>query len=218
MSGLWHISSLPWQACIEQAWQAYCAGSVPIGACITDGDATVLAVGRNRMNEHVTTPQPFLCGNRLAHAEVNALLGLDESVVDAHTCVLYTTTEPCPLCVGALTMANIRCFRYASRDPWAGAADLVGLQHYIVHKQIRAIGPQDTRLEAVLVAINTESHLRRTGGEFPAFLQAWEADLPVGVRFGKRLFADGTLQRMQQQGLSAMAMIDELAARLEVNP
>ena len=41
-------------------------------------------------------------------------------------CIVYTTTEPCPLCMGALYMSGVRGLRFTSRDPWAGSANLLG--------------------------------------------------------------------------------------------
>jgi tRNA(adenine34) deaminase len=34
---MWADLPAPWQACLEEAWAAYRAGSVPIGAVVTDG-------------------------------------------------------------------------------------------------------------------------------------------------------------------------------------
>src|SRR4051794_12741046 len=97
---LWETLTPPWQACLEEAWAAYYAGSVPIGAVITDTAGQILARGRNRMGEQDAQGNT-LYGHRLAHAEVNALLALDHTAVDPAACVLYSTTEPCPLCTGA---------------------------------------------------------------------------------------------------------------------
>jgi tRNA(adenine34) deaminase len=77
---MWSTLALPWQVCIEQAWQAYCAGSIPIGACVTGSDGRVLARGRNRIFDDVSDATPHLSMTRLAHAEVNALLALDTRV------------------------------------------------------------------------------------------------------------------------------------------
>ena len=35
---MWADLTLPWQACLEQAWIAYCSGTIPIGAVVTDAD------------------------------------------------------------------------------------------------------------------------------------------------------------------------------------
>lgn len=40
-----------WQTCLEQAWEAFVNGSLPIGAVIVGAAGQVLAVGRNRLGE-----------------------------------------------------------------------------------------------------------------------------------------------------------------------
>ena len=72
----WESLAAPWQCCLEEAWAAYGAGSIPIGAAITDQQGRILARGRNRIFEE-TAPGKLLCGHRLAHAEMNALIALD---------------------------------------------------------------------------------------------------------------------------------------------
>ena len=96
---------------------------------------TILSRGRNRRHE----PQGagnFISGSRLAHAEINALILLPEDHPDRHNWILYTTMEPCPLCIGAIYMIGIRQFHYATRDPWAGSVNLLGATPYMSRKKI----------------------------------------------------------------------------------
>ena len=62
-------------ACMELAWTAFGAGSVPVGAVLLDAEGVVVATGRNRMYER-EAPAPQLANSQLAHAEVNALVAL----------------------------------------------------------------------------------------------------------------------------------------------
>src|SRR3712207_6636407 len=103
---MWEALSEPWRASIDQAWESYCAGSLPIGAVVTDAQGRILATGRSRREED-SGPPGAIFGHKLAHAEINALLALDLGRYDPRMCVLYTTTEPCPLCAGALRMSNV---------------------------------------------------------------------------------------------------------------
>lgn len=48
---MWDTLSPAWQVCLEEAWAAYCAGSLPIGACISDPDGQILSRGRNRIDD-----------------------------------------------------------------------------------------------------------------------------------------------------------------------
>ena len=114
---VWEQLSEPWRACVEEAWDAYREGSLPIGAVVTDDHESVLSRGRNRIHER-SGPTGAIFGHKLAHAELNALLSLDHREHDPRACVLWTTTEPCPLCVGAARMSEVGGLRYASREPW----------------------------------------------------------------------------------------------------
>ena len=88
-----------WES-LSSAWQAYCAGTVPIGAVVTDASGQILSRGRNRIFE-MQGEDSYLYGQTLAHAEINALITLDVGRAERHGCILYTTVEPCPLCMGA---------------------------------------------------------------------------------------------------------------------
>lgn len=62
--------------CLDLAWVAFGAGSVPVGAVLLNAAGAVVATGRSRMYEP-SAPAPELADSLLAHAEVNALIGLD---------------------------------------------------------------------------------------------------------------------------------------------
>ena len=93
---MWNALSAPWQVCLEEAWAAYSANSVPIGAVVVDGTGIVQARGRNQI---VATGngEGLVHNHELAHAELNALLSYDSAQVDSST-ALFTLLEPCPLC------------------------------------------------------------------------------------------------------------------------
>jgi tRNA(adenine34) deaminase len=207
---MWEKLSPPWQASVEQAWEAYCAGSVPIGAVITDRDGRTLSRGRNRLFENSNGDGKSIARVPLAHAEINALLNLDYAAVDPHDCVLYTTTEPCPLCIGALCLANIRRLHYASRDPWCGSVDLLQASHYMNSKQIQVKGPEQTDFETVLVAIQSEHQLRRGDKRALPVVARWKAVLPQGVSLGERLLESGFLQQMRLSGARVSDVLNDL--------
>jgi tRNA(Arg) A34 adenosine deaminase TadA len=103
---VWEELSEPWRECVKQAWEAYRASSLPIGAVVTDAHGSILSWGRNRIHER-SGPPGTIFGHTLAHAELNALLSLDHCQTDPRTCVLWTTTEPCPLCAGAARISDL---------------------------------------------------------------------------------------------------------------
>jgi tRNA(Arg) A34 adenosine deaminase TadA len=115
-----------WRAALELAWQAFGAGTIPVGAIVTDTDGTVLSRGRNRMFES-SAPAGEIFGSRVAHAEINALvqLGTDRRYFD---CTLWTTLEPCAQCVGAAWLSTIGRVAFAATDVYGGASKLIERQ------------------------------------------------------------------------------------------
>ncbi len=138
---MWDELGTPWQICLDEAWTAYRNGCIPIGALVTDANGQALTRGRNHVYEGgVSYGQVGYAP--LAHAEMEALNALAQFDIDPHDCVLYTTTEPCPMCLGAWYISGVRQLHYASRDPWAGSAELVGKSWYLSRKPVRINGPQ----------------------------------------------------------------------------
>ena len=102
--------------CFEGAWEAFRAGTIPVGAAVAGADGAIVARGRNRTFD---PPGQGLSGSRLAHAEVDALAQLPTSArYEDH--VLYSTLEPCLLCVAATLHATVGRIEYAAADPFGG--------------------------------------------------------------------------------------------------
>ena len=101
------------EAALDQARQALDAGDAPIGAAVGRSDGTVVALGRNR----ATT-----AGDRLRHAETDALHALLAGPGREDGLVLATTLEPCAMCLGAMTEAGVHAAVYALEAPPNGAA------------------------------------------------------------------------------------------------
>lgn len=208
---MWTQLSAPWQACLEEAWTAYCAGSIPIGAAVTDGDGQILSRGRNHIWDG-KAPAGQVSQTELAHAELNALLALGIDQGNRHSWALYTTTEPCPLCLGAFYMSGVRNLHYACRDPWAGSANLLGATPYLSRKAVQVHGPPDPRLEAALVALFVDWELR-AGQEKPsAVRELLQTIVPQGISLGAGLYHSGDLYRMASEGLPAGKVYDYILA------
>lgn len=217
---MWQNLYAPWQVCVEAAWQAYCAGSLPIGAAVIGPGGEVLSTGRNRLYEKRESTNAWLSGARIGHAEINALLALDGTATNPKECILYTTTEPCPMCAGAIVMANIRAVCFAARDPWAGSTALYETSVYMRGKRMKVEGPADRdgglSFETVLFAIQTEAFYRRererSKGDplvmLNAVLNSMEALNPTGVELGRALFRSGDLWAMCERGFTAGQVVD----------
>ena len=111
---------------LKEAEMAMQAGERAIGAVIVhDGKI----VGRGRA-EHLKRH------NRLAHAELNALLATAASLYDhPHTNgVIYTTVEPCEMCLGAIVMSDaINHIVFALADHWINPAPMLEMPHVRRH-------------------------------------------------------------------------------------
>jgi tRNA(Arg) A34 adenosine deaminase TadA len=84
--------------CLELAREAVAAGSHPFGALLARGDR-VLLEARNTVSEDGV----------IGHAELNLVRrALADPGRDALSdCTLYTSTEPCAMCAGAIYWARI---------------------------------------------------------------------------------------------------------------
>jgi tRNA(adenine34) deaminase len=203
---LWQTLSQPWQICITEAWTAYCAGSIPIGAVIADSLGNVLARGRNCVFE-LSVEGYRLAGSPLAHAELNALLNLKATAVDTMTCTLFTTMEPCPMCLGALRMHRVRRVSYAARDPVAGSLALVTATPFMQRGQWEIVGAANRRLEQVLIALHTLFAIERNNNWINL---AETHDYAQAVQLGRRLCALGTVGEFRTKGTSVAHIVDEL--------
>jgi tRNA(Arg) A34 adenosine deaminase TadA len=112
----------PWDDVFELMWAAYTTGTIPVGAVVLDEVGSIVARGRNRI---VDEPgERGLGRSRLAHAEINALAGLDSGRrYEGYT--LLSALEPCHLCLSAAIAVRVGRVRYAARDPYAGSVGLL---------------------------------------------------------------------------------------------
>lgn len=71
----------------------------PFGACITLGNS-IISLGRNTVLRDI---------DPTAHAEINAIHAATQTLkrIDLSDCVIYSTTEPCPMCFSAIHWARI---------------------------------------------------------------------------------------------------------------
>jgi tRNA(adenine34) deaminase len=207
---MWSDLPNPWQVCLELAWEAYCNDCIPIGAVVTDAGGEIISPGRNRVYEK-SFPGGHSNSQPLAHAEVEALQGVDYGAFDPHTCILYTTTEPCPMCMGTFYMSGLRTLHYAARDPFAGSVNMLGTTWYLNHKSIKVYGP-DPALESTIVSLFVEQELSFHAGKIPEGL-FWDMvgkEIPEGIGLGHSLYDHGKLKTMRKSGLAARVVFDQL--------
>jgi len=94
--------------CLELAQKAYDGGEVPVGAMIVKDDQ-VLGKGFNQIE---TLKDPT------AHAEIIAIGAACGKIEDFRLtgAVLYSTLEPCVMCIGAIILSRLTRVCYAAKD------------------------------------------------------------------------------------------------------
>lgn len=96
------------QAALKDAMQHLSdEGGGPFGACIVK-HGRIISVGHNTVLEN----QDPTC-----HAEINAIRDAAKRLnnYDLQGCVIYSTTEPCPMCFSAIHWANIDHIVFGTR-------------------------------------------------------------------------------------------------------
>jgi tRNA(adenine34) deaminase len=163
-------------------WEAYLAGSIPVGAVIVNELGDIVGRGRNRIFDTAFDGQ--LASSRLAHAEVNALLQLDSDRT-YEDFQLFTALEPCHLCLSAAIAVRIGTLHYASADRYGGATGkLLPSRDHLAHP-IDVEGPLPGRAGAVCELLLVAHMLwRKPEGDVAQFYR--ETD-PESISAAQRL-------------------------------
>ena len=91
-------------------------GEVPVGAVVVRGDQIIARAHNERE-----------AGRPFAHAEMLAMERACQALGDRrlHGCALYVTLEPCPMCAGALMLAEVDECVFGAYDPRQGCCGSV---------------------------------------------------------------------------------------------
>lgn len=102
---------------LHEAEKAYAEGEVPVGA-VVEYKGEVLCQDHNR-REQLKSP--------LAHAEILVTDKASKLLAtrNLNACTLYVTLEPCPMCAGAILMANFGKCLFAAADEKQGCMESV---------------------------------------------------------------------------------------------
>ena len=107
---------------LGEAEAALRRGDRPIGCVIVHGEQVV---GRGSNHE-------FTLRSKFEHAETRAMRRCAEYLfANSNECVLYSTVEPCVMCLGTIVMANIRHVVYGVADPVAGGSEMFNRVDYV---------------------------------------------------------------------------------------
>ncbi len=198
-----------WQRAMTLAWTSFCEGNLPIAAVLTDPEGHIVSEGRN----HFYKSKRFAYA-KLDHAEAECLQTLPaKQHPGIRDYVLYTTMEPCPMCMGTIVMANVRHVRIAAYDPWAGAAGICEANRYLADKhmdiQFMADDPYGN-VQAAFMGYLELSGGREKGPVWCAFVQRY----PAGTHAAKQMFADQALDQFLAQGASAETAVGYVLSQL----
>lgn len=102
---------------IDVARKARDRGNHPFGAVLTDSEGQILMEAEN------TVVTELDC---TAHAELNLMRQVTKKYDRDFlaNCTVYTSTEPCPMCAGAIFWANVRRVVYGLSE--AGLYEMTG--------------------------------------------------------------------------------------------
>jgi tRNA(Arg) A34 adenosine deaminase TadA len=119
---------------IEIAKKGIKAGGGPFGAVITK-DGKIIAKAYNKV---------ILTNDPTAHAEVNVIRQAAAKLMthDLSECTLYSSCEPCPMCLGAIYWAGIKKVVYACDRIDAEGA---GFSDKLIYEEI-LLDPENRKL------------------------------------------------------------------------
>nr|WP_276536672.1 cysteine-rich CWC family protein [Tissierella carlieri] len=182
---VWNKLDKPWQEAFKLAWEAYKRGTIPIGCVITSKDGNIVSRGRNQIFDE--TSDNSIAGTNMAHAEINAMLGLRENNhPDIRSYILYTTTEPCPMCFGTMVMMNIRNIQYGAQDRFAGAISLNDKLDYIKNKNI-VVKKGEDEIEVFQLILQAAYEYECKHPRMEDILNTWRETNNLAIDFGKEL-------------------------------
>jgi tRNA(adenine34) deaminase len=204
---MWSEISEPWKVCFEEAWEAYCNGSIPIGAVIVSSDGEIISRGRNMINE-TTKELRRLSGSKIAHAEMNAIYSSKQGLRNA---IIYSTMEPCIMCFGTIVMSGIKEIYYAARDGVAGG---VNLKNDYIKKRNIAINEYNPKLEIVQLVIKTDFIYRNFGDRAGELLSVWEETCPLGIQLGKQWYKENRLVKYKEAKYTIEQVSEEISKEL----
>jgi tRNA(Arg) A34 adenosine deaminase TadA len=116
------------QAAVEEGFKNLRSGEGgPFGAVIVR-DGEIIARARNKV---LLTNDPTMHAEMIAIRLACARLGR----FDLPDCVLYSTCQPCPMCIGAIFWARISKLYYGALD---SDADAIGFSDKFIYDAIRA--------------------------------------------------------------------------------
>ncbi len=139
---------------LEEAVLAQYEGEDPVGCVIVDEQGAVLARAHNHINQY---------GDPTAHAELRAIrMVVPRMRGDAALgWTLYSTLEPCPMCLGAIVMCHIGTSVWAANDRRKETRKLLSANPYMQTRRVVTVATPYADLEAKCAAMHAEYWISR---------------------------------------------------------
>lgn len=205
---MWKDLSVEWKRTFENAWKAFRQGSIPIGAMITDKSGHVIIEGRNETCE---THYP---NKRTAHAEMYCVRNLDiEKYPDFNEYQLYTTMEPCPMCMGTIVMGGIRHIHVAARDKYCGALHYAQDDPYMKSKNLQIYMAAEELGEVQMVQ-QSYHEIRRHQGEESKVLKEFKKDYPRATELAMKLYEERYFDKCIKNNTLYSEVYDSICKKL----
>ena len=183
------------RAALEEQWAGLAAGGLPCGSSIVDEAGTVIARGRNHAYDPATN-EHALERTRIAHAELNAIAGVDTDL-DWSTLTLFTTEHPCAMCAAAVAFTALGRVVYVADDPSddRSAAQVAASRGSVTYQRL---GSVEWAIVATVMFLYAGAELR---GESDANLRSAAAANPALGALVLAEVADGRLGRAARSGV-----------------
>ena len=192
----WNELGHIWQACFTEAVEAYLHhNAYPIGSVVVNDKGEVVSKGRSDFAK-----------NRLHHAETDAMWKLPKGVKRLES-EIYSL-EPCPMCTGAIRMAQLRAVHFAASDPGAGCTDFLSANEFMRQFPCKVNKPSNKILEFVLVTLLLE---RRTRMNQTLWREHWYAYQPKATELGEKLATSNAFDSWKQAKLSVSDIYEEVS-------
>jgi tRNA(Arg) A34 adenosine deaminase TadA len=122
---------------IEKTREGIAAGQSPFGSVIVQGGQVIAATHNTVWRD----------GDPTAHAEVNCIrqAARELKTIALRGCTLYSTTEPCPMCLSAIHWAKLERVVFGATIADAAAAGFHEL--YVAAKELANMGRSPLRVE-----------------------------------------------------------------------
>ena len=197
---MWKNLCEPWKTVFEEAWIAFKKNSVPTGAAVYDSKGNLLAKDHNRRNE------ADVLNRNISHSDVNVLSRLDlRNNADPSEMTLYSSMEPCHMCLGMIYMTGIKKIRSAAADLHLGMAHLLYEDAFLRSRKIdyKSIGGDAELFQLVIQSYYEIKHRKDS-----SILECYRRTNNTAVEIAEKLYFRRILDQYAVEEKTCEAVFD----------